>query len=161
MIPKINISKLIISIAICQSAGIIGSIFTISAIPTWYSFLNKPSFSPPNWIFGPVWTLLYTLMGISLYLIWQKGIEKKEVKRAINFFGIHLVVNALWSIIFFGLRNPLMGLVFIIILWALIIVVIDRFQRIDKRAAVLLLPYFAWVSFATVLNYTIWQLNKF
>lgn len=152
-----NLYKLILFIVICEGAGLIGSIFTFSAIPTWYQALNKPEFSPPNSVFGPVWTTLYLLMGISAYLIWASG---KKVKNALTLFWIHLFFNATWSVMFFGLRNPLLGLINIVILWILIVVVTYRFWKINKSAGLLLLPYLAWVSFATYLNYSIWFLNR-
>ncbi len=142
---------LILFIAICLGAGGVGSIFTTSAIPTWYATLIKPSFSPPNWIFAPVWTILYILMGISAYLIRKSSV--------LRLFWIHLVVNVLWSYLFFGLRNPLYGLICILLLWGLIVAIIYRFYRIDKLAAWLLYPYLAWVTFAAFLNYNIWILN--
>lgn len=154
-----NLPGLIISIAICESAGIIGSAFTFSAIPNWFSTLNKPSFSPPNYLFGPVWTILYAFMGISVYLIWQKGINKKEVRKALLIFGIHLFFNTTWSIMFFGLRSPLYGLVNISILWVLIVMVIYKFWKINNWASLILIPYLLWVSFATILNYSIFVLN--
>lgn len=145
--------KLFISLLLPQLAGLVGSLFTFSAIPTWYATLNKPSFSPPNWVFGPVWTTLYILMGISLYLVWSKG------KRGVALFKFHLVINALWSILFFGLRSPILGLITIIILWIMILALIKIFWKIDKTASVLLWPYLAWVSFASVLNLAILLLN--
>lgn len=151
--------KLFISLIICNLAGGVGSIFTSNAISEWYQYLNKPSFNPPNWIFGPVWTLLYSLMGIALYLIWKRGLENKDVNYAVRFFLIHLIFNALWSLLFFGLRNPLLGLIEIVVLWAMIVASIVMFYRINKLAGVLLVPYLLWVSFATVLNYYLWQLN--
>lgn len=145
--------KLFISLLLPQLAGLVGSLFTISAIPTWYATLNKPSFSPPNWIFGPVWTTLYILMGISLYLVWSKG------KKGVMLFKLHLILNALWSILFFGLRSPMLGLIAIIILWTMILALIKIFWKIDKTASILLWPYLAWVSFATILNLAILLLN--
>ncbi|MFH2021964.1 MAG: TspO/MBR family protein [Patescibacteria group bacterium] len=155
-----NLVKLIISIIICQLAGGIGALFTTSAIPTWYKTLNKPVFSPPNWLFGPVWTLLYALMGISAYLIYQEGIGKKEVRAALVIFGGQLVLNALWSILFFGLKNPLLAFGEIILLWLFIILTIIKFYALNRTAAYLLLPYLFWVSFASILNFSIWYLNK-
>lgn len=146
-------------ILLSLSAGAIGSLFTFSAIPGWYATLSKPSFSPPGWLFGPVWTALYILMGVSAYLIWQKGYEKKPVRAALMLFGIQLAQNALWSILFFGLRSPLYGLLCIIPLWLSIAYCISLFRPLDSRAACLLLPYLAWVSFAAILNYSIWMLN--
>lgn len=152
-----DLPKLLFSILICEGAGIVGSIFTFSAISTWYVTLSKPTFSPPNFIFGPVWTILYFLMGISVYLIWK---SRKKVKEALNIFWIHLFFNATWSIAFFGFRSPLLGLVNILILWVLVIMVIYRFWKIKWVAGLLLLPYLAWVSFAAFLNYNIWLLNR-
>ncbi|MBI2613185.1 MAG: tryptophan-rich sensory protein [Candidatus Levybacteria bacterium] len=155
-----SILKLIFSIAICQSAGLIGSVFTISSIESWYSFLNQPSFRPPNWLFGPVWTILYTLMGISLYWIWTKGTKKKEVRDALKLFAVHLVFNATWSIVFFGMHNIPLSLINIVILWIFIVITMAKFYKIDKKASLILLPYLAWVSFAAILNYNIFLLNR-
>lgn len=156
-----NLYKFIISVIICEGAGIIGSLFTISSIPTWYVTLNKPIFSPPNWIFAPVWTTLYFLMGISLYLIWVKKIDKKSLKRrAYQIFFAQLILNILWSIVFFGLKSPILGLIIIIILWLLIIETIRRFAKVDKTASFLQYPYLIWVSFATILNFSLWVLNQ-
>ncbi|MFH1971239.1 MAG: TspO/MBR family protein [Patescibacteria group bacterium] len=154
-----NWLKLTISIFLCQLAGIVGSFFTVSAIKDWYAFLLKPAFSPPNWIFGPVWVTLYTLMGISLFLIWKKGLNKKQVKNAFKLFLIHLVFNTAWSIIFFGMRNILGGFVEIIFMLVLIIIIIKKFYKIEKIAAYLLIPYLVWVTFATFLNFNILILN--
>lgn len=151
-----NLPRLLFSIGICEGAGIVGSFFTFSAIPAWYKFLNKPSFSPPNWLFGPAWTVLYFLMGISLYLIWT---SRKKTKEVLLLFWIHLFFNATWSIVFFGLRSPFLGFINILILLFLILVVIYKFWKINKLAGALLLPYLVWVSFATVLNYNILILN--
>lgn len=150
---------LVFTILISQSAGLIGSVATSPSIPTWYASLAKPSFNPPNWLFGPVWIILYTLMGIALYLVWVKGYKKKNIKYAVNLFLIHLVVNSLWSIVFFGLHNLGLALVIIIGLWLMIAYLIKLFYKIDKWAAYLLFPYLLWVSFATLLNFSIWQLN--
>ena len=150
-----NIIKLIISLVICQLAGVIGSFFNINSIPTWYATLNKPSFNPPNWVFGPVWTTLFLLMGISLYLVWTKGFTKQ----ALIFFSIQLFLNILWSALFFGLRSPLSALIEIIILWAFILLTIISFYKISKIAGILLIPYILWVSFAAVLNFSIYLLN--
>jgi len=156
---KTNWKALLAAIIICSLAGALGSLFTFSAIPAWYAGLNKPSFSPPNWVFGPVWTTLYILMGISAYLIYQKGWQKKPVRFALSIFAVQLVLNALWSILFFGLRSPLLGLAGIIPLWLSIAYCIKLFRPLDARAACLLIPYILWVSFATLLNYSIWALN--
>ncbi|MDO8576853.1 MAG: TspO/MBR family protein [Candidatus Daviesbacteria bacterium] len=154
---KLKFSKLLLFIAICEGAGLIGSAFTFSAIPGWYVTLNKPAFNPPNNIFGPVWTMLYLLMGISVYLIWVSGKKSREVLRL---FWIHLFFNVTWSIMFFGFKSPILGLINILTLWVLIVVVIYKFWKINRTAGLLLLPYLGWVSFATFLNYNIWLLNK-
>ena len=151
--------KLAIFIIILLFAGFIGSIFTTPNIPTWYASLIKPVFNPPNWIFGPVWTILYILMGIAAFLIWQNGIKKKKVKVAIYIFAAQLFLNMLWSILFFGLQNPLLAFIEIIILWALILLTIIKFSEISKKAAYLLIPYILWVSFAVILNLFIYLLN--
>ncbi len=156
----IEFIKLIISILICNSAGFIGSISTASAISTWYNSLEKPSFNPPNWVFGPVWTTLYTLMGISAYLVWRQGIHNPQVKTALIIFGVQLFLNAIWSPIFFGLRALFFALVVIIILWIAIFLTILAFYKISTIAAVLLIPYILWISLATILNYSIWVLNS-
>jgi tryptophan-rich sensory protein len=154
-----NIPKLIVSIVICQLVGIIGSIFTRPAIPTWYVSLIKPSFTPPDWVFGPVWIILYFLMGIAASLVWQKGLEQKQVWHALILFGVQLVLNALWSFAFFGMRSPLAGLIVISILAVTIIFTIQSFLRASKAAGILLIPYFLWVAFASGLNLSIWVLN--
>ncbi len=153
--------RLLISILLCNTAGFIGSIFTFSSISTWYETLVKPEFNPPGWIFGPVWTTLYILMGISLYLIWNKGTKTPLAKIALTIFGIQLVLNAIWSILFFGLQNPLWAFIEIIFLWLSIFLSIFFFNKISKPAAYMLIPYIFWVSFAAVLNYNIYILNAF
>jgi translocator protein len=151
-----NFFKLLLSVIICELAGIIGSIFTVSSIPTWFAGLNKPSFSPPNYLFGPVWTILYLMMGISLFLIWKKGGNNRT---ALIIFFIQLLLNTFWSIIFFGLKMPFAAFVEIIIMWVFILLTIISFYGISKPAAYLLIPYLLWVSFASVLNFKIWMLN--
>lgn len=147
---------LIAFIIVCNLAGAIGAIFTFDAIPNWYAGLQKPSFSPPNWVFGPVWTTLYFMMGVSAYFAWKQG---KKASFALKIFAVQLFLNALWSILFFGLRSPLLGLVGILPLWLSIAFCIKLFWPLDRKAAYLLLPYIAWVSFATLLNFAIWMLN--
>lgn len=154
-----NLPKLIISVVGCELVGILGGLITASAIPTWYATLNKPFFSPPNWLFGPVWTLLYFLMGVSFYLIWKQGWKKKKVRGAGMYFLAQLGLNFIWSPIFFGLRSPLMALFVIIALWILIVVTMKKFYPLSKWAAYLLVPYLLWVSFATILNAAIVVLN--
>ncbi len=154
-----NSWKLVISIVICLLVGFIGSFATTPAIPTWYATLNKPFFSPPNYLFAPVWTALYILMGISLYLIWKNGTKNKKNKEAINFFLIQLGLNFIWSFIFFGLQNPLVAFIEIAVLWIAIFITILKFWKISKLAAYLLIPYILWVSFASILNLAIVLLN--
>jgi len=154
-----NIAKLVIAIIICQMAGVIGSIFTSPSIPTWYATIQKPSFTPPGWLIGSVWIILYTLMGISLYLVWVKGLRNKRVKESLLIFGIQLILNALWSILFFGLKSPLSAFIEIIILWFAILISIIKFHKISEKAGLLLIPYILWVSFAAFLNLSIYLLN--
>lgn len=152
-------TKLLVSIIGCELVGILGTPFTTAAIPTWYATLNKPFFAPPNWLFGPAWTLLYFLMGISFYLIWKQNTKSKNVQIAKKFFFSQLFLNFIWSPIFFGLRSPLLGLIVIVLMWALIITTIYKFHPLSKWAAYLLIPYLLWVTFATTLNGAILLLN--
>lgn len=153
-----NWPLLLFTILLSEGAGILGSFFTVASIPTWYATLTKPSFSPPGFVFGPVWTILYALMGISLYLVWvSKAISKSY---AIKLFFVQLILNAVWSIIFFGLRSPGLAFIEIIALWVAIALTIKAFQHISKAASYLLYPYLAWVSFASILNFAIWILNR-
>ena len=154
-----NLPKLFASIIGCELVGIISTPFTIAAIPTWYAALTKPSFSPPNWLFGPVWTLLYFLMGISLYLIWKQGWQKKKIKKAGMFFLLQLGLNFLWSLLFFGLRSPMLGLIDIAGMLIIIIITMRSFFPLSKIAFYLFIPYLLWVSFATLLNMAIVLLN--
>ena len=160
-----NFIKLVGAIALCQTAGIIGSFFTVSAIPTWYAQLEKPVFTPPNWIFGPVWIVLYTLMGISLFLIWKKRqyMQKTEdatIVTSLFLFYVHLVINAYWSIVFFGMKDIVSALLIIVILAEMILLLIVKFFRIDRIAGLLLIPYYFWALYASFLNFSIWQLNR-
>lgn len=154
-----KLAKFIISIIIPFITAAIGSFFTSSAVMTWYTTLQRPSFSPPNWIFAPVWTILYLMMGIALYFVWAEGWDKKPVKIAMTVFFIQLALNALWSIIFFGLHLPFYAFVEIIFLWFSIYLTMLLFSNVSRKAAYLLVPYILWVSFAVVLNYYIFMLN--
>lgn len=154
-----DLPKLIVSVIGCELVGFLGAPFTISAIPTWYSALNKPFFAPPNWIFGPVWTLLYFLMGISFYLIWKQGWKKNRIRTAGTVFLAQLGLNFVWSPIFFGLRAPLPGLMIITAMWVMIVLTMKNFYPLSKLAFYVLVPYLLWVSFATVLNFAIVILN--
>jgi tryptophan-rich sensory protein len=153
-----DIFRLVVSISLCQSAGFLGSLFTTSSIPTWYKTLKKPFFTPPNWLFGPVWISLYVLMGISLFLVWRRN-DHLKLKTALIFFFIQLIFNILWSMSFFGLRSPLLGLIDIILLWVAILLTIQMFLKISRIAGLLLFPYFLWVSFAVLLNLFLWMMN--
>jgi len=152
-----NITKLIVSIAIPLIAAGIGSFFTTKSIPNWYAALQKPAFNPPNWIFGPVWTILFIMMGIALYLVWTSG---KANNAALWIFGIQLGLNVLWSILFFGMQSPLWAFVDIIALWLAILATIISFYSVSAIASYLLIPYILWVSFATILNWKIMVLNS-
>lgn len=142
-----------------QAAGIVGSLFTTPVIGGWYATLVRPVLAPPNWIFGPVWTTLFFLMGVAAFLVWQKGVARHEVKVALGIFLFQLMLNTLWSIIFFGFRNPGGAFLEIVFLWLAIVTMMVAFWRISKWAALLLLPYILWVSFAAYLNFSFWQLN--
>lgn len=151
---------LVVAIALCVLAGSIGSAFTTPAIPAWYATLVKPSFSPPNWLFAPVWTTLYILMGISVWLVWESRVKKRARRLGLNMFAVQLFLNVTWSIVFFGLQSPGWALVNIAALWLAIVWTIKVFYQISKPAAYLLVPYLLWVSFASYLNYAIWVLNR-
>ena len=155
-----NTLKLIIAVALSELAGIIGSVFTTPSIAGWYATLVRPALNPPAWVFGPVWTALYALMGVAAFLVWKKGLEHRDVKIALGIFLGQLVLNTLWSIIFFGLHDPGAAFVEIIFLWLAILATIVAFARISKPAAWLLVPYLAWVSFASYLNFMLWMLNS-
>jgi tryptophan-rich sensory protein len=151
-------SRLATSIVICFIPAVIGSLFTYPAIGTWYAALSKPWFTPPNWVFGPVWTALYLLMGISLYRLWmQEG--SHDIRLPAILFGVQLVLNTLWSFLFFGLRSPVLGLTGVIVLWISITATIAAIYRIDRTGGALLVPYILWVSVAAALNYMVYVLN--
>ena len=152
--------RLAVSIVVCELAGVIGSLFTMPSIPGWYAALTKPSFIPPSWVFGPVWTALYALMGLAAWLVYEKGFKRSEVRRALAVFAVQLVLNTLWSIVFFGARQIFGAAVVIVLLWLMILWTILLFRKISKAAAWLLVPYILWVSFATVLNVSLAALNR-
>jgi len=134
---------------------------TRESITTWYPTLEKPVFNPPNWLFAPVWTILYAMMGVAGGLVWNHlETEREAVKKAFLFFIIQLGLNAMWSYLFFGLHNPLLALIEIVLLWLMIFETYSQFKKIDRIAGMLLVPYLAWVAFATVLNASIWWLNR-
>lgn len=156
---SIQWKKLGIAIGVSLLAGLIGTIFTLEAIPTWYAGLVKPEFIPPNWLFGPVWTTLYIMMGVSLYIVWTSDKGLKLKRAALWFFSLQLLLNTLWSVLFFGFKNPTLAFVEIIMMWISIAMTIFLFQKFSRVAAQLLVPYLLWVSFASVLNGAIMVLN--
>lgn len=155
-----GIGKLVCSVSACLLTGFLGSFVTMDSVSTWYADLSKPSFNPPDWAFGVVWPILYVMMGISAFLIWSKSVGSRQVKAALGLFVFQLVLNGLWTPIFFGLHMMALALAEIILLWVAILVTILAFWRISKTAACLLIPYILWVSFAVALNATIWFLNR-
>jgi len=154
-----DLPKLIISVLVCVAAGFVGSLATMKSIPTWYAGLKKPPFSPPNTIFGPVWTALFIMMAVAAFLVWRRGFETEPVKIALIVFGAQLIFNVLWSVLFFGLKMPGLAFLEIILLWVLILATILLFRKASIPAAWLMVPYILWVSFAAVLNYSLWRLN--
>jgi tryptophan-rich sensory protein len=154
-----DIFKLIIAVLIVELVGVVGSFFTTSSISSWYPTLIKPALNPPNWVFAPVWTTLYALIGVSVFLIWRHGLRQRRIRIALTIFSAQLILNVIWSIIFFGFQNPLLAFIEIIILWLAIVWTIFAFYKISRLAACLLMPYIIWVSFAAYLNYSIWLLN--
>lgn len=152
--------KILIFVVTCLAVGYLSSIVTRSSVATWYPTLVKPSFNPPNWAFPVAWTTLFIFMGIAAGLVWDKiEIKKGEVQNALLFFFIQLALNALWSFLFFGLKNPMLALIEIILLWLMIYETYMKFNKIDKTAGYLFVPYLLWVSFAIILNGNIWWLN--
>ena len=156
---KKQLTYIAISVAVCLMIGFLSSFATQSSVNSWYLELNKPSFNPPNWLFAPVWTILYIMMGVAAGIVWAKGFYHIWVKTALYHFGIQLLFNALWSIIFFGFKNPFAALLVILTLLILLIFTIKWFKVVSTTAAYLLIPYLLWVCFATALNYKIWELN--
>jgi tryptophan-rich sensory protein len=154
-----DVLRLVVCIVVSQLAGGLGAFFTTPAIPTWYASLNKPVFNPPNWVFFPVWTTLYTLMGIAAFLVWRKGLHERRVRIALIVFAVQLILNLAWTIIFFGLYSLFGAVIAIVLLWIAIVVNIVVFWRISKAAGALLIPYILWVSFAALLNVSVWMLN--
>jgi benzodiazapine receptor len=156
-----NFAKLLVSIAIPFLVGAFGAFFTTAdTLNNWYAGLRKPPFNPPDWVFGPVWTTLYIMMGIAAFLIWRKGLDDKVVRIALACFIVQLFLNAIWTPLFFGLHSPLLGLIDIVLLLNAVIVTIYAFSKISRPAAILLVPYLAWVFFATLLNASLYILNR-
>lgn len=154
-----TILKLIISIAVCLAVGGVSGYLTAAEIPAWYSTLNKPSFNPPNWIFAPVWTTLYVLMGIALWMVWKSNVADVIKNKAIFFFSVQLIFNFFWSVIFFHYHQPALAFAEILLMWLFILLTIISFHAISRPALYLMIPYLCWVSFAAVLNFAIWRLN--
>ena len=153
-------AKISIAVVVCLLVGFLSGLSTAESIETWYAYLEKPFFNPPDWIFAPVWTALYILMGLAVAIIWHQGWSNQAVQNAVMIFLAQLILNATWSVVFFGMQSTMGALVIILILWTLILICIRRFLRIKKFAAYLMVPYFLWVSFATVLNASIVYLNQ-
>jgi benzodiazapine receptor len=152
--------KIIVALAVTFAAPVLASVFTRQAISEWYVHLNKPFFTPPGWIFGPVWTALYVLMAVAAAMVWNKGMTASIVKIALALYLIQLILNGLWTPIFFGAKMPLLAFIEIVFLWAAVFLTILTFARVSKTAAALLIPYLLWTSFAAVLNFSIWYLNR-
>ena len=156
-----KITRILVVVVSCLAVGYFSGMVTRSAIITWYPTLIKPSFNPPNWIFAPVWSMLYVMMGVAAGLVWGKiETEKEVVKSALVLFAVQLALNALWSYLFFGLKNPMLAGIEIILLWLMIYETYTKFVKINAIAGYLLIPYLMWVSFAMVLNGSIWWLNR-
>ncbi|BAI62426.1 putative tryptophan-rich sensory protein [Methanocella paludicola SANAE] len=153
-----DIVKLVAALAASFLAALIGSVFTIPSITTWYASLNKPFFTPPDWLFGPAWTILYLLMAIALFLVWRLP-QSKQRDSAIAVYAAQLIMNVLWSVGFFGFHNILLGVALILLLLALIVLTTYEFYGLSKPAAYAMVPYILWVSFATCLNVAVFLLN--
>jgi benzodiazapine receptor len=154
-----EVPMLIGSILIPLVIGYIGAIVTLPQISTWYSSLSKPWWSPPNWLFGPIWTTLYLLMGIALFLVWREGLHRRDVRFAILIFSVQLVINLLWSVVFFSFHALFGSFILVMLLWLAILANIIAFLIISKWAGLLLVPYIVWVSIASYLNYSVYLLN--
>jgi tryptophan-rich sensory protein len=152
---------LAVAVIACVVVGAAGSIFTAAGLETWYGTLKRPGLAPPNWVFGPVWTTLFVLMGIAVWLVWRQAAapNASAARIAIGVFVVHFAVNIGWSAAFFGAQSVSLGLLVILVLWLAIVATMAMFARVDRRAAALLVPYLLWVTFATYLNYGFWTLN--
>ncbi|TQQ83100.1 tryptophan-rich sensory protein [Halonotius terrestris] len=151
---------LVVAILTVELVGVSGALFTAQGLTEWYATLRQPALAPPNWVFGPVWTVLFALIGGALWLVWRQAPSSPQaVRLAVGVFAIHFVFNLGWSAVFFGLQEIGLGLVVIVVLWLLIVTTMWTFNRVDRRAALLLVPYLLWVSFAAYLNYGFWLLN--
>jgi benzodiazapine receptor len=156
-----SVIRLIVACGVSLAAGAIGSLAVVDpGFNSWYTALQKPGFMPPSWVFGPVWTVLYLLMGVAAFLVWQRGLGTRLVRTALLWFLVQLALNAAWTPVFFGLHRIGLALVVIALLWAAILVTMYYFFRVTRPAGMLLVPYLLWVSFAAVLNAAIWHLNR-
>ncbi len=156
-----RVLRIVLVAATCLTIGYLSGMVTRESITTWYPTLIKPGFNPPYWVLEPVWTVLYVMMGVAGGMVWNRiDADEERVKKAFKFFMYQLALNALWSYLFFGLHNPLLALIEIILLWLMVFETYVQFKKIDKVAGLLFIPYLAWVSFATVLNASFWWLNK-
>ena len=161
MVKPKQILKFLVALVVCFGASGLGALFMAGdSVNTWYAQLQKPSFTPPDWIFGPAWTILYLLMAISVFLVWNKGLDYPKVKQSLGLFLIQLALNAIWTPLFFGFHLILPALIDIIILWFAILATILAFKRISLHASILLIPYLIWVGYATILNGSMWYLNR-
>ncbi|SDE92865.1 TspO/MBR family protein [Halorientalis regularis] len=152
-------ASLVLVVLASELLGGLGNLLSLSGVTTWYPTLTKPAFTPPGWVFGPVWITLFALMGVAAWLVWRAGLDDRTVRIALALFAGQFAFNVAWSGAFFGLRSPLLGLVVIAVLWLTIVATVLAFDRVDRRAALLLVPYLLWVSFAALLNYELWRLN--
>ncbi|MFB6296077.1 MAG: TspO/MBR family protein [Halobacteriales archaeon] len=159
------IVALVVAVIACEVVGASGAVFTAQGLESWYVTLARPDLAPPNWVFGPVWTTLFALLGVAVWLVWRRASgpaaasQVGQVRTALGVFAVHFAFNVAWSAVFFGARSIAGGLAVIAVLWVLIVATIRAFDRVDRRAALLLVPYLAWVSFAAYLNYRFWALN--
>ncbi len=156
-----SVVRLLVACGVSLAAGVIGSLAVGGqGFSSWYAAIQKPGFTPPSWVFGPVWTALYLLMGVAAFLVWQKGLGSRVVRIALVWFLVQLALNAAWTPVFFGLQRIGLAMVVIVLLWVVIVVTMYSFFRVSRPAGMLLVPYLLWVSFATVLNASIWHLNR-
>jgi tryptophan-rich sensory protein len=155
-----SLFRLLVAVALPLAAGILGAFLTVDSVRDWYPSLVRPSFAPPSWVFGPVWTTLYVMMGVASWMVWRTGAGTPEVRGALVIYGVQLALNFAWSPLFFGLRQPALALVDIVLLLGLVAWTVVRFYRVSKPAGWLLIPYLGWVAFATVLNAGFWWLNR-
>jgi len=155
------VASLALAVLACEFVGASGAVFTATGLQSWYGTLARPALAPPNWVFGPVWTALFALMGVAVWLVWRQvdGPRGRAARVALGVFAAHFVVNVAWSAAFFGLQSIIAGLVVIVVLLAAVLATVAAFARVDRRAAALLVPYLAWVGFAAYLNYGFWRLN--